>query len=273
MIDFFDVTRRYGTKTAVSHLELHIPAAQLFAFLGPNGAGKTTSIRMLVGLLRPSEGRVAVCGYDTAEQSREAARQVGYVPDQPFLYDKLSGREFLEFVGRLRGLPTKVLRDRIEREAARFELSGFLDEWTESYSHGMRQRVVFASAVLHDPPVLVVDEPMVGLDPKNARLAKDLLRERVAQGGAVFMSTHTLSIAEEIGDRIGIIHHGKLIFFGSVAELRALKEGDHRSLEQIFLELTEGDGEMISPNGKILAVSDGELKPDSAADRLPVSGS
>jgi len=273
MIDFYDVTRRYGTKTAVSHLDLHIPAAQLFAFLGPNGAGKTTSIRMLVGLLRPSEGKVCVCGYDTARQSREAARQVGYVPDQPFLYDKLSGREFLEFVGRLRGMPAKVLRDRIEREAARFELSGFLDEWTESYSHGMRQRVVFASAVLHDPPVLVVDEPMVGLDPKNARLAKDLLRERVAQGGVVFMSTHTLSIAEEIGDRIGIIHQGRLIFFGSVAELRALKEGDHRSLEQIFLELTNGDGEMISPNGKISTVSNGDPKKDSATDRIPVTGS
>ncbi len=241
MIDFFDVTRSYGTKTAVSHLELHIPASQLFAFLGPNGAGKTTSIRMSVGLLRPSEGRVCVCGYDTATQSRDASRQVGYVPDQPFLYDKLSGREFLEFVGRLRGLPSKVLRDRIERETVRFELSDFLDEWAENYSHGMKQRVVFASAVLHDPPVLVVDEPMVGLDPKNARLAKDLLRERVAAGGVVFMSTHTLSIAEEIGDRIGIIHQGRLIFFGSVAELRVLKEGDHRSLEQIFLDLTNGD--------------------------------
>ncbi len=248
MIVFSDVTKRFGSKTAVEHLNLSIPPGELFAFLGPNGAGKTTTIRMLVGLLRPNEGTVAVCGFNTATQSREAARLIGYVPDQPYLYDKLSGREFLEFVGQLRGLPLSVLNDRIEREIERFGMSDFVDDLTETYSHGMRQRLVFASAVLHDPSVLIVDEPMVGLDPKSAKLVKDLLRAKASEGTSVFMSTHTLSIAEEIADRIGIIHKGRLIFAGTVDELRALRASDHASLEEIFLELTD-ETETESPAG------------------------
>lgn len=241
MIDFFSVTKRFGKKTAVAELDLHIPPGELFAFLGPNGAGKTTTIRMLVSLLRPNEGRIVVCEYDVTSQSRDAARHIGYVPDQPFLYDKLTGREFLEFVGQLRGIRHPELGQRIEREIERFEMGEYIDDLTETYSHGMRQRVVFASAVIHDPPVLVVDEPMVGLDPKSTKLVKELLEAKTAAGASVLMSTHTLSIAEEIADRIAIIHRGRLIFVGTVEELRAFRATDHASLEDIFLELTAED--------------------------------
>lgn len=239
MIVFSNVTKRFGQKTAVERLTLKVPPGELFAFLGPNGAGKTTTIRMLVGLLRPNEGEVTVCGFNTSSQCREAARFIGYVPDQPYLYDKLSGREFLEFVGQLRGISAGELQSRIEREVERFGMSDYVDDLTETYSHGMRQRLVFASAVLHDPKVLIVDEPMVGLDPKSGKLVKDLLKSKTSEGTSVFMSTHTLSIAEEIADRIGIIHKGRLIFAGTVDELRMLRASDHASLEEIFLELTE----------------------------------
>lgn len=241
MIQFDNVTRKYGPKVAVSSLNLTIPSGELFAFLGPNGAGKTTAIRMLVGLLRPTAGTVSVCGIDSATEPREAVRRLGYVPDEIFLYEKLSGREFLEFVAEMRGLSRAETADRIAREAEVFNLHDFLDDLTETYSHGMRQRLVFASALLHDPPVLVVDEPMVGLDPKNARLAKDLLRARASAGTTVFMSTHTLSVAEEIADRIGIIDHGHLKFLGSLVELREVMAQDHSSLEHLFLELTNSN--------------------------------
>lgn len=265
MIVFSDVTKRFGPKTAVEHLNLSIPRGELFAFLGPNGAGKTTTIRMLVGLLRPNEGTVAICGFNTATQPREAARLIGYVPDQPYLYDKLSGREFLEFVGQLRGLPLPVLKDRIDREIERFGMSEFVDDLTETYSHGMRQRLVFASAVLHDPSVLIVDEPMVGLDPKSAKLVKDLLKSKAAEGASVFMSTHTLSIAEEIADRIGIIHKGRLIFAGSVEELRALRASDHASLEEIFLELTDEAATELSQSDPAWASKDPPSHSDPVA--------
>jgi ABC-2 type transport system ATP-binding protein len=239
MIVFSNVTKRFGQKIAVERLNLRVPPGELFAFLGPNGAGKTTTIRMLVGLLRPNEGELTVCGFNATTQCREAARFVGYVPDQPYLYDKLTGREFLEFVGQLRGITGSELASRIEREIERFGMGDFVDDLTETYSHGMRQRLVFASAILHDPKVLIVDEPMVGLDPKSAKLVKDLLKAKTSVGTSVFMSTHTLSIAEEIADRIGIIHKGQLIFAGTVDELRALRASDHASLEDIFLELTD----------------------------------
>jgi len=238
MIHFDRVTRTFGRKVAVAELSLSIPAGELFAFLGPNGAGKTTAIRMLVGLLRPTAGTVSVCGCDSIARSREAARFLGYVPDQPFLYDKLSGREFLEFVARMRGYDPAETASRIARQSEVFELKEYLDDLTETYSHGMRQRVVFAAALLHDPPVLVLDEPMVGLDPKSGRLVKDLLRARASAGTTVFMSTHTLSVAEEIADRIGIIDRGRLDFLGTLEELRGTMSRDHSSLEQLFLELT-----------------------------------
>ncbi|OHB86417.1 MAG: hypothetical protein A2V98_08480 [Planctomycetes bacterium RBG_16_64_12] len=238
MIRFDSVTRKYGRKVAVAGLSLTIPPGELFAFLGPNGAGKTTTIKLLVGLLRPNAGTVSVCGHDTVAETRQATQFIGFVPDHPFLYEKLSGREHLEFVAEMRGLDRNQKAAAIARQSEQFGLAEFLDDLTETYSHGMCQRLVFASALLHDPPVLVVDEPMVALDPKSARMVKDLMRARASAGMTVFMSTHTLAVAEEIADRIGIIDRGRLIFLGTQDELEQELSLGKRSLEQLFLELT-----------------------------------
>jgi ABC-2 type transport system ATP-binding protein len=238
MIVFEKVTRNYGRKVAVADLDLEVHPGELLAFLGPNGAGKTTTIRMLVGLLRPTAGRIRVCGHDAAAQTREATRFIGYVPDESHLYEKLSGREFLQFVAEMRGLSRSAGQEAIARQTEQFGLEDFLDDLVESYSHGMKQRLVFASALLHDPPVLVVDEPTVGLDPRSLRLMKDLLRARAASGLSVFMSTHTLSIAEEIATRIAIIDRGRMNFLGTLEQLRGEMSLQRQSLEHIFLELT-----------------------------------
>lgn len=238
MIELKRVTRRYGRKLAVNELDLEIPSGELFAFLGPNGAGKTTTIKMMVGLLRPNSGTVRIAGFDIVDNPREVNLRTGYVPDEPYLYEKLTGREFLRFVGELYGLPPSVASERIELQIDTFELSGFVDQLTESYSHGMKQRLVFASALLHEPPVIIVDEPMVGLDPRSMRMVKDLLRSKARAGATVFMSTHTLAIAEEIADRIGVITNGKVQFLGTVEELRRRLSSDD-TLEQLFLTLTE----------------------------------
>jgi ABC-2 type transport system ATP-binding protein len=243
MIRFDAVTRTYGPKVAVDNLTLTVPPGELFAFLGPNGAGKTTAIKMLTGLLRPTSGTVSVCGHDTATRTRDAARYLGFVPEEPFLYDKLSGREFLEFAADMRGIGPAEKAERIDRQTEIFGMKEFLDDLTETYSHGMRQRLIFAAAMLHDPPVLVVDEPMVGLDPQGVRLVKDLLRARASAGATVFMSTHTLSVAEEIADRIGIIDRGQLGFLGSLSEMRQALRDEHHSLEHLFLELTKSNGD------------------------------
>jgi len=240
MIEFDLVVRRYGRTVAVNGLTLTIPRGELFALLGPNGAGKTTAIRMLVGLLQPESGQVRVCGVDCSRKPREASSFLGYVPDEQYLYEKLSGREMLEFAGEMHGLERATIRDRIAREAERFDLASFMDNLTETYSHGMRQRLVFAIALLHDPQVLVVDEPMVGLDPRSARVVKDLLRAEAAAGKTVLMSTHTLALAEEISDRIGILNRGQLNFLGTLAELRQELSSPHQALEHLFLELTNG---------------------------------
>ncbi len=243
MIHLLDVSRNYGSKTAVANLNLEVPQGELFAFLGPNGAGKTTTIKMLVGLLRPSSGTVRVGSHDLTRNTREAVRMIGYVPDQPFLYDKLSGREFLQFVAEMRGMERAEAEAAIGRQSEQFGLQRFLDDLAETYSHGMRQRTVFAAALLHDPPLLVIDEPMVGLDPKSVRLVKDLLRARTGEGKTVFMSTHTLALAEEIADRIGIVDHGRVSFLGTLAELREQPSARQKTLEQLFLEMTaEGNG-------------------------------
>lgn len=239
MIEFNSVSRSYGRKVAVDNLSLTIPAGQLFALLGPNGAGKTTTIKLMVGLLRPAAGTICLAEHDVVQSPREALQSVGYVPDEPYLYEKLSGREFLHFVAEMRGLSPQIAAERIARESDYFDLGPFLDSLTETYSHGMKQRIVFASAMLHDPPVLVLDEPMVGLDPRNARLVKDLLRARAAAGTTVFLSTHTLSLAEEIADRIGILESGRLSFLGTVADLQREMAAPGRPLEALFLQLTE----------------------------------
>ena len=242
MIEFDNVTRTYARTVAVEGLTLAVPPGQLFALLGPNGAGKTTTIKMLTGLLRPTSGSVRVCGHDLVGDVRRATRSIGYVPEEPFLYDKLSGREFLQFAAEMRGLDRPTVEDRIGRECRYFDLDDFIDELAETYSHGMRQRLVFASALLHDPPVLVLDEPMVGLDPRIMRAVKDRLRAEAAAGTTVFMSTHTLAVAEEIADRIGIMDCGRLHFLGTVGQLQAELASHHASLEPLFLELTSGNG-------------------------------
>lgn len=246
MIEFDNVTRRFGSKVAVDRLRLAVEPGELFALLGPNGAGKTTTVKMLVGLLRPDSGTVRVCGHDLAREIRPAAHLLGYVPDEPFLYDKLTGREFLEFAAEMRGLEPTVMRRRIARESENFGLSEFLDELTETYSHGMRQRLIFAAALLHDPAVLVLDEPMVGLDPRTGRIVKDLLSLWAAGGRTVFISTHSLGVAEEIAARIGIVSEGRLHFLGTVAELQSELSSQQTSLESLFLEMTgDGDGRQV----------------------------
>jgi ABC-2 type transport system ATP-binding protein len=247
MIEFRNVSRNYGRKVAVSGLDLIVPSGEIFAFLGPNGAGKTTSIKMLVGLLRPSAGEVRVCGFDVVSECRQANSRAGYIPDEPYLYDKLTGREFLQFISGMYGLEGRAAGERMAREIARFELDDFVDDLCESYSHGMKQRVALAAALLHDPEVLVLDEPTVGLDPRTVRLVKDLLRARAAAGTTVFMSTHSLSLAEELADRIGIVDRGRLRCVGTLRELRAHVAPEQSTLEQLFLRFTADDSPTRSP--------------------------
>ena len=237
MIQFQHVTRSYGKRDAVKGLDLSVSQGEMLALLGHNGAGKTTTLKMLVGLLRPSQGTVTVGPYNVVEHPREVSRLIGYVPDQPYLYEKLSGREFLELVAEIYGLTAAEIREGVEREAERFSLGGFLDRLAESYSHGMRQRTVFAAALIHQPKVLVVDEPMVGLDPQSIRLVKDLLQEYVQQGKTVLMSTHMLGIAEEIADKIAVMKQGVLTFEGQVSKLQEKATQEGQGMESILLSL------------------------------------
>jgi ABC-2 type transport system ATP-binding protein len=237
MLRFVNVTRTYGPHVAVDQLNLELRRGELFALLGHNGAGKTTTIKMLVGLLAPTSGSIHVGPYDVVENPREVSRLIGYVPDQPFLYDKLSGREFLRFVADMHGLPEPAAAAAVDRETRRFQLHDFLDQLTESYSHGMRQRTVFAAAMIHQPEILVVDEPMVGLDPHSIRLVKDLLKSYAQAGKVVLMSTHTLQVAEEIADRVGVMRDAKIVFDGRVDELRAAIPDGGQTLESLYLAL------------------------------------
>ncbi len=238
MIELVNVTKRYGPKVAVQDLNLSVPAGELFAFLGPNGAGKTTTIKMLCGLLFPTEGTVRVGGFDLRTDGDKARQLVSYVPDQPFLYEKLTGREFLQFTCDLYGMDPARAADRIARVIDLFHLEDFADDLTERYSHGMRQRTVFAAALVHEPRLLIADEPTVGLDPKSIRELKTLLRKQAEAGVTVFLSTHTLDIAQELADRIGIIDHGRMMACGTMADLRKQAAMDG-SLEDLFLKITE----------------------------------
>ncbi len=238
MIELKNVSKRYGTKTAVHDLSLSVRAGELFAFLGPNGAGKTTTIKMLCGLLFPTTGEVRVGGFDLRTHGDQARQLISYVPDQPYLYEKLTGREFLQFIADLYGMPADRAAARMDQVIDLFRLHEFVDDLTEKYSHGMRQRTVFAAALIHEPKLLIVDEPTVGLDPKSIRLLKDLLRAEANRGTTVFLSTHALDIAQELADRIGIVEHGRLIGCGTLESLRKLASRDG-SLEDVFLKLTE----------------------------------
>jgi len=240
MLQIEHLTKRFGAKVAVSDLSLEVRAGELVAFLGPNGAGKTTTLKCVAGLFWPSAGRVLVGGHDVHAQAVAAKRLLSYVPDQPYLYEKLSGREFLLFVARLYGLERQECSRAVEELLALFEAGEWADDLAENYSHGMRQKIVLSAALLHDPKLLVVDEPMVGLDPASAKLVKSVLRERVAAGCAILMSTHTLSVAEEVADRIGILHRGRLLVEGTQADLRrSAATAADGNLEEIFLQLTE----------------------------------
>ncbi len=239
------LTRRFGTKVAVRDLDLDIAEGEFFCFLGPNGAGKTTTIKMLTGLLRPSSGRAILGGIDIRRDPTAAKRLLGYIPDQPFLYERLTGRELMRFVAGLYRIPERVFEETCDGLLETFEILHAGEQLIESYSQGMRQKLSFASCFLHRPRIVIVDEPWVGLDPKSIRAVKTYLRRKTSEGITVFMSTHSLAIAEEIADRIGIIHHGRLLHVGTVGEIKALasdagspESGRAGSLEDVFLELT-----------------------------------
>jgi ABC-2 type transport system ATP-binding protein len=235
-----NLVKKYGDKLAVNNVSFTVQAGEVFGFLGPNGAGKTTTIKVIVGLLQPTSGTVTVGGYDIQAQPLQAKAASGYVPDTPNLYAKLSGRELLRFVGDLYNLEPQRASQRAEELLRVLDLAEAADNTIDSYSHGMQQKASLAAALMHDPKVLVLDEPTVGLDPKSARLIKDLLRQMAERGAAVFLSTHILEIAERMCDRIGIIDKGELVAVGTMAELRSLGKAGEVSLEDIFLGLTGG---------------------------------
>ena len=240
MIRLERLTKRYGSFTAVDGIDLQVPTGQLFGFLGPNGAGKTTTLRMIAGILRPTAGRIFLAGIDLLAEPMRAKARLGFIPDRPFVYDKLTGGEFLRFVAGLYGQDGAGVERRIDELLHLFELTQWKDELVESYSHGMRQKLIISSALIHRPELIVVDEPMVGLDPRGARLLKDIFRAFVERGGTVLMSTHTLEVAQAMCDRVAIIQQGRLVAQGTMAELREQTAAGDASLEELFLRLTGG---------------------------------
>lgn len=237
MIRLQSVEKRYGDFQALHPLDLHVRPGEVFGFLGPNGAGKTTTIRMLSGVLTPTGGRILIDGLDIAENPVESRRKVGYIPDRPYLYDKLTAREFLDFIGRIYGMDRREIGARATELLVQNQLDHRADELIEAWSHGMKQRLVLAAALLHRPRALVVDEPMVGLDPHGARRIKTLFRELAAEGRTVFLSTHSLDVAEEVCDRVGILYGGRLVALGTPSEL--LRGAGEANLEEVFMRITE----------------------------------
>ncbi|MCE9610560.1 MAG: ABC transporter ATP-binding protein [Chthoniobacter sp.] len=238
MISARSLTKNFGSLCAVESLDLEVAAGEFFAFLGPNAAGKTTTIKMLSGLLRPTSGSVLIGGCDIQREPEKTKAQLAYVPDFPFLYDKLTAAEFMRFVGDIYSMERSAITTTTGELFEKFHLTEYRHELTENLSHGTRQRLVIASALLHAPRVFIIDEPMVGLDPVHARIVKEEFRERARAGMTIFLSTHQLSVAEEVADRIGIIHHGRLIALGTVAELRT-QSRESGALERVFLSLID----------------------------------
>ncbi|MGA9405496.1 MAG: ABC transporter ATP-binding protein [Bacteroidota bacterium] len=239
MIILKNLTKKFGSFTAVDNLTLTVPQGEFFGFLGPNGAGKTTTIKMMTGLFTPSAGSIIINGFDIQQQALEAKSSFGYIPDQPFLYDKLTGREFLYYIGGLFNMPKKKIHEQVKKLVEHFEIGDWVDKRTEEYSQGMRQRITITAAFLHDPKTIIIDEPMVGLDPRSARIVKDSLKRKSQEGVSIFMSTHSLEMVEELCDRIGIIKDGKLIFLDSKENLHHHKSKYDGKLESVFLELTK----------------------------------
>ena len=238
MIELKDLTKTYGAYTAVQRLSLSIGRGEIFGFIGPNGAGKTTTIKMMGGVMAPTEGTITIAGIDMQAEPRKAKRKVGFIPDRPFLYEKLTGLEFMQFTADIYGVPEDLFPGKAAAILALFSLADWSNELIESYSHGMKQRLIMAAALLHDPEVLIVDEPMVGLDPLAIIMVKNLFKRLASQGVTIFMSTHTLKVAEDICGRIGILARGRLIASGTAADLRREANVSSADLEQVFLNLT-----------------------------------
>ena len=242
MIAIYDLVKTYGTFTAVDGVSLDVQPGEIHGFLGPNGAGKTTTLRMIAGLLKPTAGRIEVNGHDLAKDPEAAKMSLGFIPDRPYIYEKLTAGEFLRFHGGLFGLDGAGIGPRVKEMLELFELGRWENELVESFSHGMKQRLVMSAAFLHRPQAVVVDEPMVGLDPRGARLIKDVFKKMSQRGVGILMSTHTLEVAQEMCDRISIILKGKIIASGTVVEIRAMGAKDDDQLTSVFLKLTGGSG-------------------------------
>ena len=242
MIHIADLVKTYGSFKAVDSVSMDVAPGEIHGFLGPNGAGKTTTIRMIAGLLKPTSGSISICGHDLRSEPELAKAALGFIPDRPFLYEKLTAGEFLRFHAGLYGVDKNGVAGRIRELLALFELTAWEGELIESFSHGMKQRLVMCAAFLHRPKGVLVDEPMVGLDPRGARLIKDVFRAMSRNGVAILMSTHTLEVAQEMCDRISIIQKGRIIARGTVDELRGLAGSKDEQLTQVFLRLTGGSG-------------------------------
>jgi len=240
MISLDGLTKHYGDFTAVGGIDLEVPPGVIFGLLGPNGAGKTTTLRMIAGILEPDGGTVAIGGHDIVADPRAARSLLGFVPDRPFVYEKLTGAELLRFTAGLYGLGGREVEARIDELLELWDLAPWRDQLIESYSHGMRQKIIISSALIHHPKVLVIDEPMVGLDPRSARLLKDLLRSYADTGGTAMISTHTLELAEGLCDRLAVIDRGRIVAEGTLDDLRRTAATDAVGLEEVFLRITRG---------------------------------
>ncbi len=238
MVEISGLTKAFGTLFAVKDLSLEVKTGEIFGFLGPNGAGKTTTVKIMTGLLRPTAGRVRLCGHDVEKEPLLAKKAAALVPDEPYVYPKLTGAEYLRFISELHGVELQEQRRRIPELLEMFELSSRAGELCESYSHGMRQKLVLAGAILRNPRVLVLDEPLVGLDPKSARLVKDVFLSMARRGTAIFLCTHVLEIAEKLCNRLGIMIEGRLAAMGSLEDLKAQAQSPQSGLEDVFLSLT-----------------------------------
>ena len=243
MIELKNLRKTFGNFVAVDDVSLSIPAGEFFGFLGPNGAGKTTTIKMMTGLFTPTSGSIIINGFDIVKDPIRAKATFGYIPDHPYLYDKLTGREFIYYMGGLYGMGKQELKEAADRVIDLLELASWIDKKTEDYSQGMRQRVTFAAAFVHAPKTIIIDEPMVGLDPRSARIVKDALKQRAKEGASIFMSTHILEMAEELCDRIAIINRSKIIFLDTRENLHLHTSRFDGKLESVFLELTKNDDE------------------------------
>ena len=238
MIELTDLTKKYGEFQAVNDLNLCVKKGEIFGFIGPNGAGKTTTIKMMGGILEPTKGMVKIAGINMREEPEKAKSKIGFIPDRPYLYEKLTGMEFLRFTADLYGVPEETFKATAFKILKDFSLADWADELVESYSHGMKQRLIMSAALLHDPEVIIVDEPMVGLDPAAIMMVKSLFRKLAGQGVTIFMSTHTLKVAEDICDRIGVINKGRLIAMGTTKELQREANVTEADLERVFFNLT-----------------------------------